>query len=112
MMTFGHKINSYQNSDENIKEKYLPSIFNKFKENHPDNEHAVIDSLTMESFFEHLLKGDEMPIDVYDAVSWMCVSCLSEESIAKGGVHVSIPDFTCGKWVMCKPMDVIDLDKE
>ena len=35
-----------------------------------------------------------MPVDVYDAASWMAVTALSEASIAKGGVPVEFPDFT------------------
>ena len=41
-----------------------------------------------------------MPIDVYDAASWMAITALSEMSIAKGGQVVDIPDFTRGKWLM------------
>ena len=41
-----------------------------------------------------LIKGEEMPIDVYDAASWMVITVLSEESIALGGHPVTIPDFT------------------
>lgn len=41
-----------------------------------------------------------MPVDVYDAASWMAVTALSEISIAKGGAVVEIPDFTGGKWHM------------
>ncbi len=39
-----------------------------------------------------------MPVDVYDAASWMAVTALSEMSIAKGGAVMDIPDFTGGKW--------------
>ena len=41
-----------------------------------------------------------MPVDVYDAASWMAVTALSEMSIAKGGAVVDVPDFTGGKWHM------------
>ena len=41
-----------------------------------------------------------MPVDVYDAASWMAVTALSEMSIAKGGAVVDFPDFTKGKWHM------------
>ena len=34
------------------------------------------------------------PVDIYDAVTWMAVSALSEESIKKGGAPVEFPDFT------------------
>ena len=40
-----------------------------------------------------------MPVDVYDAASWMAVSALSEGSAAMGGQVVEIPDFTDGKWL-------------
>ena len=39
-----------------------------------------------------------MPIDVYDAAAWMCISCLSEESINNGNCPVEVPDFTRGHW--------------
>ena len=41
-----------------------------------------------------------MPVDVYDAASWMVISALSEMSIAKGGAPIDIPDFTRGKWIL------------
>lgn len=44
-------------------------------------------------------KGESAPaIDVYDAAAWMCVTALSEQSVANGGVPVEIPDFTNGKY--------------
>ena len=42
--------------------------------------------------------GRPMPIDVYDAASWMSITALSEMSILRGGAVVDIPDFTNGKW--------------
>lgn len=39
-----------------------------------------------------------MPIDVYDMAAWMCITALSEQSIALGGAPVAIPDFTNGAW--------------
>ena len=41
-----------------------------------------------------------MPVDVYDAASWMAITALSEMSVARGGAVVDIPDFTNGKWAM------------
>ena len=52
-----------------------------------------------------------MPIDVYDMASWMCITCLSEISIAHGGAPQEIPDFTKGRWVVRKRKDVLDLKK-
>ena len=56
-------------------------------------------------FFNCLADGKPMPIDVYDMASWMCITPLSERSIALGSVPVEIPDFTNGKWL------ARDLDK-
>ena len=51
----------------------------------------------------------EMPIDVYDAATWMSIGYLTRESIAKGGASVEIPDFTKGAYKSRLPVDVIDL---
>ncbi len=40
-----------------------------------------------------------MPIDVYDAATWMAITALAEQSIALGGQPVYFPDFTRGKWM-------------
>ena len=55
------------------------------------------------------LSGEEMPIDVYDAASWMVITCLTEASIANGGMPIDIPDFTGGKWILRDPKDVAEL---
>ena len=52
-----------------------------------------------------------MPIDVYEAVSLMAVTALSEKSIAEGSVPVDFPDFTRGKYKTRQSVDVIDLPK-
>ena len=64
---------------------------------------------TCEVFVDCLKAGKPMPIDIYDAAAWMCVSVLSEASIAQGGAPQAIPDFTDGKWVLREPMDVVEL---
>ena len=53
-------------------------------------------------FLEEGVQGSHggMPVDVYDAASWMAITALSEMSVARGGAVVDIPDFTNGKWVM------------
>lgn len=61
--------------------------------------HGDMDLLTLVSFVECLKNGYDMPIDVYDAATWMAVSVLVEESLALGGQPVFMPDFTGGKWL-------------
>ena len=62
--------------------------------------HGGMDWLEFEAFFDCLLQGKPMPIDVYDAASWMAISALSEQSVAAGGQPVAIPDFTRGRWTL------------
>ena len=58
-----------------------------------------MDYLEFKAFFEALRADAPMPIDVYDAASWMVITALSEKSIAMGSMPVEIPDFTEGKWL-------------
>ena len=62
-----------------------------------------MDWLVFSSFFRAAKAGVPAPIDVYDMASWMCISSLSEQSIAMGGAPVAIPDFTNGMWMERQP---------
>ena len=61
--------------------------------------HGGMDYLVFREFAQCIRDGRPCPIDVYDAASWMCISVLSEQSIAMGGQPVAIPDFTNGRWM-------------
>ena len=65
--------------------------------------------MMFKAFFKAVINGKEMPVDVYDAASWMSVTALSSASIAAGGTVQTFPDFTRGKWVTRKPYPVFDL---
>ena len=91
-------------------ESYLPKIWKEELNENLKAGHGGMDALMLRAFFDAIVKNDEMPIDVYDAASWMSITCQSEVSIALGGAPVEIPDFTCGKWVMREPKDVVDLE--
>ena len=76
--------------------------------------HGGMDYLLFRAFFESASAKVDTPIDVYDTASWMCISALSEESVAMGGMPVPIPDFTRGKWIKMRPQKLIEkyrLDK-
>lgn len=79
-------------------EKYLPAVWREYQEN-TIGSHGGMDYLTFLDFADCLRNNKPMPIDVYDAASWMSVSCLSEQSIINGGAQISIPDFTGGNWL-------------
>ncbi len=65
--------------------------------------HGGIDWLTNRAFIEAVKAGTDTPIDAYDTATWMAIGPLSEMSIAQGGVPVSFPDFTRGKWFRREP---------
>ena len=79
--------------------EYEHPIWRKFLNDGVRGGHGGIDTLVFDAFFSALQEGRPTPIDVYDMAAWMCVSALSEESIALGGAPVAIPDFTNGQWL-------------
>ncbi len=83
---------------EKYAEEYDHPIWKKFLADGVQGTHDGMDWLEFKAFFEALKNDTPMPIDVYDAASWMAVTALSEMSIARGGAPVDIPDFTKGKW--------------
>ncbi len=85
------------NNVDQYYEKYNHPVWKNYK---PGQEgHGGIDKLVFDGFFNALDKGEPMPIDVYDMATWMCITTLSEESIATGNA-VAFPDFTDGKWIL------------
>ena len=57
-----------------------------------------MDFLALSSFFDCVRNGYLPPIDVYDAAILMCITPLTEASIACGSAPIAIPDFTNGRW--------------
>ncbi len=92
-----------------FEEKYLPSVWREMTEERLRAGHGGIDSIEFRVFLDCLIENRPMPIDVYDAASWMAVSALSEASIAAGGMPQAIPDFTSGEWLRRPLADVLPL---
>ena len=87
---------------EQYEDKYLDDIW---KAEHSTGHegvfgHGGMDELMMNDFLKCIEEGRPMPIDVYDAATWMAISVLTEVSIQKGGMPVEIPDFTNGRWLL------------
>ena len=97
------------NSADRYKDQYLPEVWKTASEGIRKTGHGGMDYLMLCSFVDALLNNKEMPIDVYDAATWMSIGYLTKESIAKGGASVEIPDFTKGAYKFRPPLDVIDL---
>ena len=87
--------------------EFVPDIWKNITDEQRRLGHGGMDYLEFKAFFGAILNNEEMPIDVYDAASWMCITSLSEYSIAQGGTPQAIPDFTSGRWAIRKPKDVI-----
>ncbi|MBQ6832238.1 MAG: Gfo/Idh/MocA family oxidoreductase [Oscillospiraceae bacterium] len=111
-MDFNHEVGMerYRGNGEAVYEENMPEIWKSITKEQIEAGHGGMDTLELQAFFGAALSGEEMPIDVYDAASWMVITCLTEASIANGGMPIDIPDFTNGKWVLRKPKDVIPLD--
>lgn len=111
-MEFNHEVGmeTYRGNGEQIYEENMPGIWKSITKEQIEAGHGGMDTLELQAFFGAALSGEEMPIDVYDAASWMVITCLSEASIANGGMPIDIPDFTGGRWVLREPKDVIPLD--
>ncbi|GHT54808.1 glycosyl hydrolase family 109 protein 2 [Bacteroidia bacterium] len=57
-----------------------------------------------------LQNGLPLDQDVYDGVTWSCITELSERSTLNRSASVDVPDFTYGDWKTAKPWPVIDMD--
>lgn len=97
------------NNGKDYEEKYLPSVWKNITKEQMESGHGGMDSIEFIEFAKALMSGAEMPIDVYDAASWMVISALSEQSIARGGASVDVPDFTGGRWTMRPRKDVVEM---
>ena len=111
-MDFNHEVGmvNYRGNAEAVYEENMPGIWKSITKEQIEAGHGGMDTLELQAFFGAALSGEEMPIDVYDAASWMVITCLTEASIANGGMPIDIPDFTGGRWVLREPKDVIPLD--
>ena len=88
--------------------KYLPDDWRIITPEQIKSGHGGMDFIMLKHFIECIKYNKPMPIDVYDAVTWMCVTALSEKSIAEGSVPVEFPDFTRGKYKTRKTVDTLE----
>ena len=112
MKEFWEPVEYYTGCMDNAKvlgADYLPSVWKDMTEEEKKSVHGGMDGVMFRIFIDAVKNGEPLPIDVYDAASWMCITALSEASVAAGGAIQQIPDFTAGKWTIRKPEDVISL---
>lgn len=87
---------------EEYRGKYEHPVWKKYLAEGVKAGHDGMDWLVFCDFVESVRNKTETPIDVYDMAAWMCITTLSEESVAMGGHPVAIPDFTSGAWMRRK----------
>lgn len=97
------------NNAEKLEEKYLCQEWKKITPEEIEAGHGGMDAIMLTDIVRRIQNGEEFPIDVYDAASWMVITALSESSIASGGTVQQIPDFTRGEWIQRKNIDVLDI---
>lgn len=100
------------NSAKKYYDEFLPDIWKNITPETIERGHGGMDWFEFDVFCNCLREGKEMPIDVYDAASWMCISYLTEKSIALGGAPVEIPDFTNGAYKTREPNNILELIKK
>ena len=86
-------------SDAPYMETYRPALWTAYEAFGKRGGHGGMDYLVLRAFFEAIQQGTVCPIDVYDTAALMCVTALSEQSVAMGGAPVAVPDFTDGAWL-------------
>jgi len=91
--------NKHGNAEE-YAEKHEHPTWKWYREIGVRGTHDGMDWLEFRTFFDCLINKEPMPIDVYDAATWMVVTVLSEQSIASGSAPIAFPDFTRGKWLL------------
>ena len=87
---------------------YLPDDWKKITKEQIEAGHGGMDYVMLKNLFKCIAEKRPMPIDVYDAVAWMSITALSEQSIKQGSVPIECPDFTRGKYKERKTVDVFD----
>ena len=110
---FNHDKNVIQdslNSQDDYSE-YLPDDWKNITEEQLKTGHGGMDYIMLKHFFRAVKNKEDMPIDVYEACAMMCVTALSEQSIANGGAPVEVPDFTNGKYRERQIVDVLPLPR-
>ena len=103
--------NMYLNNATEYYDTYLPEFWRNITEEQKKAGHGGMDYFEFLAFVNHLRAGEPMPIDVYEAATWMSITYLSEKSLAMGGAVVEMPDFTAGAYNTRVPFDVVDLPK-
>jgi predicted dehydrogenase len=87
----------------------IPPSWRNITDEQIEQGHGGMDYILWCELADAIKNGKPMPIDVYDAASWMVISVLAERSIQNGGAPQAIPDFTGGMWTLRPLCDVVPI---
>lgn len=99
---------AWEDADK-YRDKYDHPNWKKYGDIAQSFGHGGSDFICMLDFVKAIQKKDPVPIDVYDAATWSCITELSGISVADRSRPVDFPDFTKGKWKTQKPRPVKEL---
>ena len=108
---YNHELDTYKKAffNQDDYNEYLPEDWKNITEEQLKAGHGGMDYIMLKHFFRCIKEKKPMEIDVYEAVTWMSVTALSEQSIANGSVPVECPDFTRGQYKTRKTVDCFEL---
>ena len=107
-LSVGDFTKKYLDNELEFESEYLPKRWKAVTEEEKEKGHGGMDYIMFEEFVNAVIEKTPMPIDVYDAAAWMCVTALSEKSIANNGESQEVPDFTNGAYKTRKIKDVLE----
>jgi hypothetical protein len=60
----------------------------------------------MLDFVKAVRNRTQVPIDIYDGVTWSIITDLTQKSVQKKSRAIDFPDFTKGQWQNWKPKSI------
>ena len=108
---YNHELDTYKKAffNQDDYREYLPEDWKNITQEQLKAGHGGMDYIMLKHFFRCIKENKPMEIDVYDAVTWMSVTALSEQSILNGSMPVECPDFTRGKYKIRKTVDTFEV---
>lgn len=79
-----------------VADEFLPAEYKQVEAEAARTGHGGGDFFTARDFVRAIRTGDPPPISVRDALEWTAAGLLSQESIARNGAPVAVPDFREG----------------
>lgn len=93
-----HNVRRLLGNGKKYAKKYGHDLWSRKNKKYRRYGHGGMDWFVLRAFIETVKNGAYPPIDVYDTVTYMSITALSEISLEKGSETVEFPDFTNGKW--------------